>query len=185
MVEQNPLYPESKNIIKEIVTVPVHYIDREGNEHEGVIEMHKSVAQDVQIFFQAAYHLHFPIQEIAASSAYGWVDQKLTSANTTSGYNYRTIAGSTKLSLHSQGLAFDVNPRLNPYIRFDKDTAFIDPPGATYDPSLPGTLTPNHALVDLMKSMGWEWGGDWTPDTGRTDYQHFQKPPTSPSDALQ
>ena len=52
---------------------------------------------------------------------------------------------------------------------------FRAPENGVYDPSAKGTLTSDHPLVLLMKELGWEWGGDWTPETGREDYQHFQK----------
>ena len=31
------------------------------------------------------------------------------------------------------------------------------------------------SLVVLMKNLGWQWGGDWMPESGRIDYQHFEK----------
>lgn len=52
-----------------------------------------------------------------------------------------------------------------------------DPPGATYDPSKPGTLTKEHPLVKLMEQRGWTWGGNWTLEADEViDYQHFEKP---------
>ena len=96
--------------------------------------------------------------------------------NNSSGFNYRTIAGSGKMSPHSLGMAFDINTRLNPYIRYPKNGSPIARPiGAIRDVKVPGTLYANHPLVEFMVSLCWEWGGGWSPVTGRTDYQHFQK----------
>jgi hypothetical protein len=95
--------------------------------------------------------------------------------NISSGFNYRTIAGTTEVSLHGKGMAFDVNPRINPYIRYENGVQIIAPHSASYNPKAPGTLHATHPLVVHMKSLGWEWGGDWLPQSGRVDYQHFQK----------
>lgn len=50
-----------------------------------------------------------------------------------------------------------------------RDGAVI-PPGAKYDVSQPGTLTPE--AVSIFKSYGFGWGGDWE----HKDWQHFEKP---------
>lgn len=175
MVHSNPAHPESASILNTIRSFSVKYIDDQGVEQKGFIEMHDSVVEDVEAFFEEAYTLHFPIHKVAVSSDFEWDDTVLMAQNITSGFNYRTIKGTSRPSLHGSGLAFDVNPLLNPYIRFTGTAAVTDPPGALYNPSIPGTLTANHPLVTLMKGRGWEWGGDWTPESGRTDYQHFQK----------
>ena len=184
-MKPNPAYPESRTILANIRSLEVAYLTTEGTEALGIIEIHESVADDVKTFFHTARSLDFPIEKITPSSEYNWEDPRLTSANVTSGFNYRPIAGTTRLSLHSYGLAFDVNPRLNPYIRFADEGEVVDPEGATYDPGVAGTLTPTHPLVRLMKELGWEWGGDWTRESGRTDYQHFQKNLTEITDKVQ
>jgi peptidoglycan LD-endopeptidase CwlK len=96
-------------------------------------------------------------------------------ANNTSGFNYRMIAGTERLSNHARGRAIDINPLLNPCIRGD----FVQPAGAAYDPSRPGTLTTDSPVTQFLKARGWIWGGDWA--SGRDgkplkDYQHFEKP---------
>lgn len=179
MVLIDPVYPESQAIAEHIAAVEVEYIDDNDTLQRGIIEIHQSVAEDITAFFQTAFRLRFPLHKIAVSSDYQWDDGMLTKGNVTSGFNYRFIKSTSRLSLHSYGLAFDVNPRLNPYIGFKNGRTTTDPLGALYNTEVPGTLTPDHPLVTLMKSLGWEWGGDWTPESGRIDYQHFQKPTQS------
>lgn len=179
MILINPTYPESESIINEITTLTVDFIGFDGAPHTGVIEIHRSVGKDILLFFQKAYELGFPFEEVSPSSTYNWDDEVLIANNVTSGFNYRYIKGTEKLSLHARGLAFDVNTRLNPYIRYTPDGAIVSPTGALYDSTVPGTLTTDHPLVVLMKKLGWEWGGDWTQESGRVDYQHFQKMPSS------
>lgn len=176
MAQLNPLYPESQTIATGIVEVHVKYMREDTSEAKGIIEIHTDVAQDVSDFFKEAYRLRFPIHTVAPSSQYEWDDTVLMESNVTSGFNYRPITLGSGLSLHSYGLAFDVNPLLNPYIAFEGDKTIIYPSGAHYSVATPGTLNANHPLVHFMKTRGWEWGGDWSAESGRTDYQHFQKP---------
>ncbi len=37
--------------------------------------------------------------------------------NNTSSFNYRFISGSRILSMHANGLAIDINPKQNPYVK--------------------------------------------------------------------
>lgn len=160
--------------------IAVRHVGFDGALHDGVIEVHRAAATDVAHFFARALELQYPIDEVVPASAYAWDDDALMAANRTSGFNFRTVAGRRHLSMHSFGLAFDVNPLLMPYQRAIDDDVISEPPGATYDPSRPGTLTLDHPLVELLTSRGWTWGGTWTLDAdGVTDYHHFQKTPSA------
>jgi len=178
IVKLNPENLAPLEIVKHVIPVEVPYVDFKGEQKTGTIEVHEDVADDVHQFFVLAFVQRFPIDKVVKSSntAYLWDDKRLTEDNATSGFNYRVIKDTDKLSLHSQGLALDVNTRLNPFVRYNHDgTVSVDPEGAVYNPTLPGTLTADHPLVIFMKERGWEWGGDWDKASGRTDYQHFQK----------
>lgn len=187
-IKVNPNNPAPVEILEQIASVPVKYIDFEGNEQRGVVEIHETMVPFVKAFFEKALELKFPIAHVARSSdpEFAWSDDKLMAANASSGFNYRLIKGTNRPSKHGFGFALDINDALNPYIRYKADgTTDVDPPGATYDPSLPGTLTAEHPLVLLVKEYGMEWGGDWVPDPatgeGRTDYQHIEAPDDFPA----
>jgi hypothetical protein len=175
---QNHEKPCPDEILEQQRLVEVRYYGFDRSLHIGQIVVAESVAADVTAFFERSRELCFPIEKVipAAAPPYHWDDDKLMADNVTSGFNYRLIAGTNEPSLHGKGLAFDVNPRQNPYIRYlPGGDVKVAPEGAKWDPMVPGTLDANHILVEFMESRGWEWGGHWTPDSGRTDYQHFQK----------
>lgn len=177
---QNPNNPTPLEIEQQIIALEVDFVDFNGQTKKGAIEINSAVRDDVDAFFREARRIRFPIENVVRSSdaEYGWDDDKLIEANVTSGFNYRPIKHTNKPSLHALGLAFDVNPRINPYIRFNEDgTHTTIPEGSLYDPSAAGVLTSDHPLVAFMKDLGWEWGGEWTKESGRIDYQHFQKMP--------
>jgi len=165
------------DILEQITSVEVNYVDFNGTEKSGMIEVNKKVAHDVLGFFELAKKINFPIARVASSndSEFAGNDNKLMATNVSSGFNYRVIAGTDKLSLHSYGMAFDINPAQNPYVRYRDNLVTIESDGVIWDPTQPGTLYAEHPLVQFMTSRGWEWGGNWLPKSGRTDYQHFQK----------
>jgi hypothetical protein len=152
-----------------LALVDVPYVSFCGSLRQGQLLVHKLLKEDVLTIFKLLAQMKFPIELIESLSTYGWDDESSMIANNTSAFNYRLILETDRLSNHSLGCAIDINPALNPYRSY---AGKIYPPNATYDPTVPGTITGGGEVVALFKSMGWEWGGDWT---SVIDYQHFQK----------
>lgn len=172
---QNPERPCPPEILEKQALLTVRYVSFDERYHDGQIVVDARLVHDVRSFFELATMLEFPIEKVAPAVQFGWSDDAMMDQNITSGFNYRTIAGTEQISLHGKGMAFDVNTRLNPYYRYENGQEIIAPQGAQYDTGMPGTMYPEHPLVQHMKSLGWEWGGDWTRESGKVDYQHFQK----------
>lgn len=179
ILAQNPESRAPQDTVDSLDIIPLSYWGFDGVLHCGQIVMHKSVMQDTKQFFDAALEMKFPIQKVIpiSNGKYTWNDAASCSDNNSSGYNYRRIAGTNKISQHARGCAFDINPVQNIYIHYgeNREETFRFPESAVYDENARGTLTAAHPLVLLMKRLGWEWGGDWKPESGRTDYQHFEK----------
>jgi peptidoglycan L-alanyl-D-glutamate endopeptidase CwlK len=177
MFLQNPANPAPEDVIAALTEVEVSYVDFTGQQQTGVIEIHRELAEDVDVFFALALDLGFPIERVVRSSdgPYYWDDNRLMADNCSSGFNFRNIAKTNRPSLHGLGRALDINTRHNPFVKIGEDgqVVQVDPPGAIWVPFVPGTLHADHRLVQLMEGRGWEWGGRWH-DT-RVDYQHFQK----------
>jgi hypothetical protein len=174
-VRSNPDMPCPSEILRAITPLEIAHYGFDGSSQTGVIEVHEAVAVDVADFFALAAQYHFPVERVVRASDFNWDDDLLMIANASSGFNYRLIAGTNRVSQHGLGLAFDVNPLQNPYIRGERGVEIVAPAGAAWNPALPGTLSAEHPLVRFMLERGWEWGGNWPPASGRTDYQHFQK----------
>ncbi|HBD24764.1 MAG: hypothetical protein A2566_00295 [Candidatus Zambryskibacteria bacterium RIFOXYD1_FULL_40_13] len=176
---QNPNSQAPQNVLDSQVVLSVDYFGFDGQIHSGQIVVNKIVAEDVRSFFKLALHIKFPIEKVIpiGDQKYKWDDDVSCADNNSSGFNYRLVAGTNRLSKHSTGMAFDINPVQNLYVRFDENLKeiFKAPVDGVYDQTILGTLTSDHPLVVLMKSLGWDWGGDWTAESGRIDYQHFEK----------
>ena len=155
-----------EKIKKTLVLIDVLYISFDGLIHKGQLVVHESIAGEIKEIFSKLLDREFPIKQAIPAAAYNWDDDASMAANNTSAFNYRLVHGTEELSNHSYGLAIDINPAQNPYVRRGGQ---VMPPGSSYDVSKPGTLTPE--IVSLFKTHGWEWGGDWE----RKDWQHFQK----------
>lgn len=171
----NSAFPCPREILAAQVVLSVWYVSFDGRVHEGRLVVHGSVATAVQRIFKSLLRAKFPIQSVipVADPRFAWDDAKSMAANNSSGFNYRYKDGTAELSWHAYGLAIDLNPVQNPYIR----GKIVQPAGAVYDRAVPGTLTPDSLPVRLFKQHGFKWGGDWR---GKKDYQHFEWPHPAP-----
>jgi len=169
-ITKDYLYKEGvpKEISSEMTLAQVEYIDYNGNYGEGIIVVNKKVAKEVVEIFQEIKKSGFQIEKIIPISEYNWDDDKSMEDNNTSGYNYRFVANTKKLSNHSFGMAIDINPRYNPMIVKDR----ISPLNGSYSNQNKGTITSESEIVKIFKKRGWKWGGDYKT---LKDYQHFEK----------
>ena len=155
-------------IIKNLCLVDVTYYSFDGRLHLGQIVLHKDIVIDVIELFQLVKANRFPVAKVIPVAQYHGSDESSMADNNTSGFNYRTIKGSKRLSAHAFGRAIDINPFNNPFVTKNE----IRPKRAFYDPGKPGTLTADSPIVIALKKRGWIWGGDWRTSK---DYQHFEK----------
>lgn len=156
-------------IKKDLTLITVLYNGFDNKIHKGQLLLHKKVSAEVKEIFDVLLSKRFPIEKIIPIAHYNWDDDRSMVDNNTSAFNYRKIDGSEKLSNHSYGLAIDINPLQNPFIKGKK----VLPKGAKYDKNEMGTIDSKSIVVKAFKEKGWQWGGDWK---SRKDYQHFEKP---------
>ncbi len=150
------------------VLLDIEHWSFDGALHRGQLLVHQDVAEELTAIFERIKAARFPIEKVIPVVAYDWSDDVSMEENNCSGFNYRAIVGASALSKHATGLAVDINPRLNPYIKGD----IVLPPGAVYDSQIPGTLTAECAVVQAFAEHGWTWGGHWET---RKDWHHFEK----------
>ncbi len=177
-IVQNPASICPPELFGQLVAIPIRFIAFPeglikgiGDEIEGggIIEVRGDLIADMEELFRFMLAERFPLSSVLPIACFGWNDERSMVANNTSGFNYRMIAGTKRLSNHASGRAIDINPLLNPFIRGE----IIQPAGAIYDPLRPGTLTATSPVTRFLKDRGWIWGGDWE---SLKDYQHFEKP---------
>lgn len=154
-----------KHIIEQLALVEVPFLGFDGQVKTGRLIIHKALAGEIKEIFAKLKDITFPIEMISPAGD----TKRPNTTNNTSSFNYRKVAGTDKLSMHSFGRAIDINPLHNPY--FGKKG--ISPRGASYKKSRPGTLTEDSPAVKIFESYGWQWLGR---QKEHPDYMHFEKP---------
>ena len=157
-----------QSVLENLRLVNVYYYGFDDKLHKGQLVVHKDIVLDMIEIFEIIRESRFPIGKVIPISKYGWSDEKSMQDNNTSAFNYRFISGSRVISNHAAGLAIDINPSLNPYIKNGNSL----PENCIYDTTKAGTILSDSELVKEFNRRGWEWGGDWK---SLKDYQHFEK----------
>lgn len=154
----------------------IHY-DFDGNLAEGELICHNFIAEDLLEIFYDLYASEYQIEKVTLIENYNGDDTASMADNNTSCFNYRVVDGTKSLSKHALGLAIDINPLYNPYIRYDKKGGQTVSPieGEAYADrtvSFPYKIDPDDLCYRLFTEHGFTWGGNWNSSK---DYQHFQK----------
>lgn len=154
------------------------YVGFDGRPHVGELVIHEDHAEQVASVFRRLYDARWPIRRMRLVDDYGGDDIRSMSANNTSGYNCRRVAGSRAWSAHAYGAAVDINPMQNPDLSGDSVAPRAGHRFATTDRSAdtqppPGVITTNGPVVRAFARIGWQWGGTWS---SAKDYQHFAAP---------
>lgn len=185
MIKKNIWSSECPVSLDRLNLLQVSYVDfNYAEKHDGVLVVHDSAADHVLEIFKTLYNNKFPIAKIKLINDYDGNDEKSMEDNNTSAFNFRKIMNSNEYSIHSYGLAIDINPLQNPYLLNDlqdkKTQIPIFPPkGMEYINRInlrPGMveniISNNESVVDIFKKHGFStWGGKWN-DT--VDWHHFQ-----------
>lgn len=159
--------------IDDLRVVTMTYWGFDGQAHEGgQLMVHKDVADEVVEAFGEMYDARFPIRRMELIETYGGSDDASMAADNTSAFNCRPITGTTdRFSIHSYGMAIDINTVENPYVKGD---TVLPPAGSEFldrTDVRPGMIVKNDVVVKAFKSRGFEWGGSWK---SLKDYQHFE-----------
>ncbi|HKM34680.1 MAG TPA: M15 family metallopeptidase [Lachnospiraceae bacterium] len=154
----------------------LHY-DFSGEVCEGELISNKYIAQDLVEIFYGLYQAEYQIEKINLIDDYNGEDTASMEDNNTSCFNYRNVDDTNKLSKHALGLAVDINPLYNPYIRYTEEGDQIISPIGSEDytdrsQSFPYKIDSYDLCYQLFIQHGFTWGGNWN---SCKDYQHFQK----------
>jgi len=145
----------------------------EGVMKTGEMIVHLNVSNQIITIFDQLFVSKFPVYQMKLMSAFGGNDSLAMENNNTSSFNCREKTNKPgTFSLHSYGLAVDLNTFINPYVKDD----IILPEGAAEYANrsivIPGTIIGSGGVAyQAFTAQGWTWGGDWTT---LQDYQHFE-----------
>jgi hypothetical protein len=143
--------------------------------HTGEMIVNSSVARDVVTVFRKLYEAHFPIEEMRVTSL---KEQRLLHSaptgdiNDTSSFECRQVTLGATWSEHAFGLAIDINPFQNPYIRGDLVAPELARAYVSRSWRRPGMILEGGPVTRAFDREGWGWGGRWS---GLKDYMHFSQ----------
>lgn len=145
----------------------IPYIDFANQECTGHMLVHPGMAVATQAFFTELHRRRFPIFSMICGP---WKPEEIPPLEmrlfNTIGYVDKKRQGKTSPSHHCVGLAFDLNPHLNPFVWEAEDKRI--PPFSYYNPDIPGTITED--IITLAESLGFLSGARWLE---KKDYMHF------------
>jgi hypothetical protein len=146
----------------------------DGKPHQGELIVNRKVAPEVIDVFKELFDRKFPVNKMRLIEEYQGSDDASMADNNSSAFNCRLAKGSkTKYSTHSHGLAIDINPLVNPYVKNNR----VSPKGGAdfldRTAKAKGMIVKGGPCYNAFTKRGWQWGGDWK---SLKDYQHFEKP---------
>ena len=155
--------------------VTVTFRGFDGDAHTGELVLAASEAEAVVSVFRALYAADFPIEEMRLVTTADLEAAPTGDGNNTAGLVCRPSTGSTSTwSAHAYGLAIDLNPFQNPYLKGEGADRVVLPElaSAYLDRTWtrPGMVLADSVAVREFARIGWSWGGAWS---SLKDYQHF------------
>ena len=155
--------------------ISVNHWDYDGYVRVGHMVVHAKLANELLDIFKELFEQKFPIERMELVDQYNADDERSMEANNSSCFCFRANTTTPGIySNHSYGIAIDINPLVNPYVKGERvlperGKAYLDRTRVYL-----GGITdaPDNACYKAFTSRGYEWAGSW-PD--RQDYQHFSK----------
>ena len=138
--------------------------------HTGEMIVHADVAEDVAHVFEQLFAARFPLEGMRLATGADLDAPPTGDGNITGAFICRPARQSGAWSAHASGLAIDVNPFQNPYVRDDLvlpelASAYLDRGWVR-----PGMILPGDVVTQAFANIGWTWGATWT---SLTDSMHF------------
>ena len=162
--------------LQDLRYVKIRYVDFDGKAQNGELICNQKIAQDLVEIFSELYDRQYPLASVRLVDDFGGDDLASMEADNTSCFNFREVTssggGRHKLSFHAYGLAVDLNPLYNPYVKKGKILPQSAKPYANRKNANPYRIDHDDLAYQLFTSHGFTWGGDWK---SLKDYQHFEK----------
>jgi hypothetical protein len=154
----------------DLAWVRVAFRGFDGERHTGELLVNTSVTEDVVRVFRRLWRAEFPLEQMRITTLEELDAHPTGDGNNTSAFVCRVVRGGSSFSQHAHGLAIDVNPFHNPYVKGDLVLPELASAYRDRSRDVPGIITADGPVVAAFRAVGWEWGGAW-----RTlkDYQHF------------
>jgi D-alanyl-D-alanine carboxypeptidase len=140
--------------------------------HTGEMIVNAGVAADVVDVFAKLYEARFPIEEMRITMKDELDAPPTGDGNDTESFVCRPVTGGAGWSQHAYGLAIDLDPFHNPYVKGNVVLPELSRAYLDRTRGLPGMIVEGDVVTDAFDSIGWGWGGRWI---SLKDFQHFSR----------
>lgn len=164
--------PECPVALADLAYVTVSFWGFDDQPHTGEMIVNGAAAEDLAGVFQTLYEDRFPIEDIGIASLADLDAPPTGDGNVTGAFTCRPTRGSTSWSEHAYGLALDLNPFQNPYVKGDRILPELATSYTDRDRVRPGMILPGDTVTSAFARIGWAWGGDFR---SLTDDMHFSR----------
>ena len=162
--------PECPVALEDLAYAQVSFFGFDGLFHTGEFIAHADHTEGLVEVFALLHERRFPIEEMVVTSKSALTARPSGDINNTGAFVCRRTVNSDRWSQHAFGLAIDINPFHNPYVRGETVIPHLAESYLDRDRDVPGMI--NAEIVSMFADMGWEWGGNWR--TAR-DWMHFSE----------
>ena len=146
-----------------------------GETLSGEMICNVKIADNLLEIFQKLFAANYPIEKMRLIDEYNADDELSMRDNNSSCFNFRFVSFTNRISLHGYGLAVDINPLYNPYIKTVDGKKIIAPDNSAdfedRNKNFPYKITEDDLCYKLFVEHNFIWGGNCWDD--EKDYQHF------------
>jgi hypothetical protein len=162
--------PECPVTVDDLAYLTLAHYGFDGRFHTGEMIINAAMAEDVVGVFRKLHEVRFPIEQMRVIAAEEIDAHPTGDWNDTTSFVCRPAVGSGSWSQHAFGLAIDINPFHNPYLKGDLvlpelASAYLDRADVR-----PGMIVPGDVAIEAFAAIGWGWGGYWS---SLDDWMHF------------
>jgi hypothetical protein len=140
--------------------------------HTGEMIVNAAVADDVIDVFRKLHEAKFPIEQMRVIAAEEIDAHPTGDFNDTTSFVCRPAVGSASWSQHAYGLAIDINPFHNPYLKGDLVLPELASVYLDREDVRPGMIVEGDVVTEAFDYVGWGWGGRWN---SLDDWMHFSR----------
>ena len=158
--------------VEELAYVTVSHFGFDGSFHTGELLVNGAEAENVVEVFRRLHEARFPIEQMRVIRAEEIDAPPTGDWNDTTSFVCRPAIGSGSWSEHAYGLAVDVNPFHNPYLKGNLVLPELASAYTDRSDARPGMIMPGDVVTEAFGAIGWGWGGNWN---SLKDWMHFSR----------
>jgi hypothetical protein len=140
--------------------------------HTGEMIVNAAVAEEVVEIFRRLHEARFPIEQMRVITKEEIDAHPTGDWNDTTSFVCRPAVGSESWSQHAFGLAIDINPFHNPYVKGDLVLPELASAYADRTDVRVGMIFAGDVVTEAFGEIGWGWGGNWKT---LKDWMHFSQ----------